>query len=41
MLDPLAEGSASRYHVRADLAGRLFEEFVLDVGLDFPSGAAW
>ncbi len=27
-----------RYHVRADLGGRLFEEFLLDVGFDFPSG---
>ncbi len=37
-LDQLVEGSAVRYHVRADLAGRLFEEFLLDVGFDFPSG---
>lgn len=37
-LDQLVEGSAVRYHVRADLAGRLFEEFLLDVGFDFPAG---
>jgi len=37
-LDQLAEGSAVRCHVRADLAGRLFEEFLLDVGFDFPAG---
>ena len=36
--DQFVEGSADRYHVRADLAGRLFEEFLLDVGLDFPAG---
>jgi hypothetical protein len=39
-LDRLVEGSAVRYHVRADLAGRRFEEFLLDVGFDFPSGWA-
>lgn len=37
-LDQLVEGSAVRYHVRADLGGRLFEEFLLDVGFDFPTG---
>ncbi len=37
-LGQLVEGSAVRYHVRADLAGRLFEEFLLDVGFDFPAG---
>lgn len=37
-LDQLIEGSAVRYHVRADLAGRLFEKFFLDVGFDFPPG---
>jgi hypothetical protein len=37
-LDQLDEGSAVRYHVRAVLAGRLFEEFALDVGSDFPAG---
>lgn len=37
-LDQLVEGSAVRYHVRADLAGRRFEEFLLDVGFDFPAG---
>ena len=37
-LDQLVEGSAVRYHVRAELAGRLFEEFLVDVGRDFPTG---
>jgi hypothetical protein len=37
-LDQLVEGSAVRYHVRADLAGRLFEEFLVDMGFDFPTG---
>lgn len=37
-LEQLIEGSAVRYHVRADLAGRLFEEFLVDVGFDFPAG---
>ena len=37
-LDQLDEGSAIRYHVRADLAGRRFEDFVLDVGFDAPAG---
>ena len=37
-LDQLVEGSAVRYHVRADLAGRLFEEFLVDMGFDFPAG---
>lgn len=37
-LDQLVEGASVRYRVRADLAGRLFEEFVLDVGFDFPAG---
>ena len=32
VLDVLTEGSAVRYRVRAELAGRRFEEFVLDVG---------
>lgn len=36
-LDQLLEGAAVRYHVRAELAGRLFDEFVLDVGFDFPT----
>jgi hypothetical protein len=35
-LDELQEGAAVRYHVRAELAGRLFEEFVIDVGFDLP-----
>jgi hypothetical protein len=33
-LDQLVEGSAVRYQVRVELAGRLFEEFLLDVGFD-------
>jgi hypothetical protein len=37
-LDQLVEGSAVRYHVRAELGGRLFEEFLVDVGFDFPTG---
>ena len=37
-LDELVEGSAVRYHVRADLGGRRFEDFVVDVGFDLPSG---
>ena len=37
-LDQLVEGSAVRYHVQADLAGRLFEEFLVDMGFDFPAG---
>ena len=41
-LDQLVEEAAVRYHVRADLAGRLFEEFLLDVGFDFPKpGRPW
>jgi hypothetical protein len=35
-LDELQEGAAVRYRVRAELAGRLFEEFVIDVGFDIP-----
>jgi hypothetical protein len=35
-LDQLIEGSAVRFHVRVDLAGRRFEEFVVDVGFDAP-----
>jgi hypothetical protein len=31
-LDVLQEATAVRYHVRAELAGRLFEEAVLDIG---------
>jgi hypothetical protein len=27
-----------RYHVRAELAGRVFDEFLLDVGFDPPTG---
>lgn len=37
-LDQLLEGSAVRYHVRVDLAGRRFEDFVVDVGFDALSG---
>lgn len=36
-LDRLLEGAAVRYHVRAELAGRVFDEFLLDVGFDPPS----
>jgi hypothetical protein len=35
-LDQLVEGSAVRFHVRADLAGRRFEDFVVDIGFDMP-----
>lgn len=35
-LDELQEGAAVRYQVRSELAGRLFEEFLLDVGFDTP-----
>ncbi|HET8785764.1 MAG TPA: nucleotidyl transferase AbiEii/AbiGii toxin family protein [Candidatus Limnocylindrales bacterium] len=37
-LDRLVEGGAVRYHVRAELAGRVFDEFLLDVGFDPPTG---
>lgn len=37
-LDRLTEGAAVRYHVRAELAGRVFDEFLLDVGFDPPAG---
>jgi len=37
-LDRLLDGAAVRYHVRAELAGRVFDEFLLDVGFDPPSG---
>jgi hypothetical protein len=33
-----AEGGAVRYHVVAELAGRTFDAFVLDVGFDPPAG---
>ncbi len=36
--DPLADGAAVRYHVVAELAGRVFDEFALDVGFDPPDG---
>jgi hypothetical protein len=35
---PLADGAAVRYHVVTELAGRVFDEFVLDVGFDAPAG---
>jgi Nucleotidyl transferase AbiEii toxin, Type IV TA system len=35
-LDDLQDGAAVRYDARAELAGRLFEEFVIDVGFDTP-----
>lgn len=38
-LDELQEGAAVRYRVRAELGGRLFEEFVVDVGFDVPPEA--
>lgn len=37
-LDRLAEGTAVRRQVRAELAGRVFDEFLLDVGFDPPTG---
>ncbi len=37
-LDRLRDGAAVRYHVIAELAGRTFDEFVLDVGFDPPTG---
>ncbi len=37
-LDRLVDGAAVRYHVVAELAGRTFDEFVLDVGFDPPAG---
>ena len=37
-LDRSASGAAVRYHVVAELAGRTFDEFVLDVGFDPPAG---
>jgi hypothetical protein len=36
-LDRVNEGAAIRYHVSAELAGRIFDEFVLDVGFDPPA----
>lgn len=36
--DRLLEAAAVRYHVRSELAGRVFDEFLLDVGFDAPSG---
>ncbi len=38
-LDELQEGAAVRYRARAALGGRLFEEFVVDVGFDLPPEA--
>jgi len=37
-LDRLRDATAIRYHVVAELAGRTFDEFVLDVGFDPPVG---
>jgi hypothetical protein len=37
-LDRIRDGSAVRYHIVAELAGRTFDEFVLDVGFDPPAG---
>jgi hypothetical protein len=37
-LDQSADGAAGRYHVVAELAGRTFDAFVLDVGFDPPAG---
>lgn len=37
-LDRLVDGAAVRYHVVAELASRTFDEFVLDVGFDAPTG---
>ena len=36
-LDRIRDGAAVRYHVVAELAGRTFDEFVLDVGFDPPT----
>jgi len=38
-LDGGRDSASVRYHVTAELAGRAFEEFVLDVGFDAPTGA--
>ena len=37
-LDRLVDGAAVRYHAVAELAGRTFDAFVLDVGFDQPAG---
>jgi len=37
-LDALTEGSAVRHHLRAQLAGRIFEETTVDIGLADPLG---
>lgn len=37
-LDDMDGATAVRYHVRCLLAGRLFEEVVIDVGFDLPEG---
>ena len=37
-LDRQVDGAAVRYHVVAELAGRTFDEFALDVGFDPPDG---
>ena len=33
------DGAAVRYHVRSELAGRVFDEFIVDVGFDYPERA--
>jgi hypothetical protein len=35
-LDGLIDGSATRFHIQADLDDRKFEEFIVDVGFDAP-----
>ena len=37
-LEEMDGATAVRYHVRSLLAGRLFEEVVIDVGFDLPDG---
>jgi hypothetical protein len=37
-LDEMDDGSAVRYHLKCSLAGRIFEECVIDVGFDIPAG---
>ncbi len=40
VLDLATEGSARRYHIRADLDGRQFGNFTVDIGFDKPSPIA-
>jgi len=35
-LDKLEDATATRYHVRAELAGRVFEEMIVDIGFATP-----